>query len=61
MTIYPLALTIAGIALAYLGLDHQNGMPRLLPYNLIAVVLPPMAMVCIAMGLSMMVGEVSGR
>ena len=61
MTIYPLALIVAGIALAYLGLDQQNGMPRLLPYNLVSIVFPPMALACIAIGLSMMVGEVSGR
>jgi hypothetical protein len=44
-----------------LSLDQPNGFPRLLPYNWFAIAFPPLAFARIALGISMMVSEVSGR
>jgi hypothetical protein len=39
---------------------HRNEMPRWLPFNWVAILFPPIAQ-CIALGISMMVAEISGR
>lgn len=54
-------LALTGLLLAIVSLDQPNGMPRLLPYNWVAILFPPAALGCIALGLSLMVAEVSGR
>ena len=55
------ALVFTGLVLAIVSLDQPNGMPRLLPYNWVAILFPPLALGCIAIGISIMVAQVSGR
>lgn len=56
-----LTLTCAGLAIGAIGLYQRDGMPVMLPYNWVAILFPPVALVCVAMGVSLMVGDVSGR
>jgi hypothetical protein len=55
-----IALICAGLIFGWVGLRQRDGVPVLLPYNWVAILFPPIALGCAAIGLSLMV-DVSGR
>jgi hypothetical protein len=54
-------LFFTGLALGVMGLYQRDGMPVFLPYNWVAILFPPVALACFTMGISLMVGGISGR